>query len=756
MKKWLANVYYSFPCRLLVLHLRSNLVLLAIWIFLVLFLTGSLAEKFGIRYLFLSPEYMGKVGFWSFFYLGLAFGALAMSWNLTSYLLIAHYFPFLATLARPFTKFSLNNVLIPVAFVLLFLISTIWFDVYYEYHSLSKALLNGAGFLAGIVVLVFCISSYFYFTNKDILSFLNYKNYSGSYFQKDDKQGMKDIPAMEEIKSNKNQMRVDTYLTESFRPRLVRSVAHYDPALLLRVFKQNHSNALIVQLSSLVILVVLGLLIEHPRFRIPAGASIFLLSSIVVAMTGAISYWFDKWRMTVLILLFIAINQITRFDVFNHKNKAYGLDYSIPPSSYSYHNLESICTGDNVSSDIKNTQQILDNWRRKLNSPKGEKPKMVFFCASGGGMKSALWAMEVLQKANRLTQGQMMRHTVLMSGASGGMIGSAYFRELYLRKQQNNLIDLYDEAYVQNIGKDLLNSIAFTIVTNDLFVPWAQFKKGGFSYKKDRGYIFEKQLNENTDFVMDKSIRDYQLPEMEANIPMIFITPSIVTDGRRLIISPQGVSYMMAAPIGIEIPSSVEIDAVDFRRFFGPQGADNLQFTTALRMNATYPYILPNIYLPSKPHIEVMDSGFRDNFGLKSAIRFIHVFQKWIKENTGGVILLQVRGYGRNKEIKSSDSQGVFDAILNPLGLAGKILSLQDYDHDTNLGFVFDILGKENFEIIHFTYYSKDEKREPSMSFHLTQREKREILEAIDLKENQESMNRLQKALSTQDVTKTQ
>ncbi len=749
MKKWFTNIYYSFPCRLLILHLRSNLVLLAIWIFLVLFLTGSLAEKFGIRYLFLSPEYMGKVGFWSFFYLGLAFGGFAMSWNLTSYLLSAHYFPFLATLARPFTKFSLNNVLIPVAYVLLFLISTIWFDVYYEFHSLSSALWNGAGFMAGIVVLVTCISSYFFFTNKDILSFLNYKNYTSSNFEGYAKQSKKDLPAMEEIKSNKNQMRVDTYLTESFRPRLVRSVAHYDPALLLRVFKQNHTNALIVQLSSLVVLFILGLLIDHPRFRIPAGASMFLLSSIIVAITGAISYWFNRWRMTVLILLFIAINQITRYDVFNHKNKAYGLDYSAEPSPYTYQQLEGVCTGDNVNSDIKNTRQILDNWSRKLKTPKGSKPKMVFYCASGGGMKSALWAMEVLQKANRLSNGRLMRHTVLMSGASGGMIGSAYFRELYLRKQQNDAIDLNDDTYIQNIGKDLLNSIAFTIVTNDLFVPWAQFKKGGFSYKKDRGYIFEKQLDENTNFVMDKTIMDYHDPEFQANIPLIFITPSIVTDGRRLIISSQGVSYMMAAPIGIEIPGSVEIDAVDFRRFFDLQGADSLQFTTALRMNATYPYILPNIYLPSKPHIEVMDSGFRDNFGLKSAIRFIHVFQKWIKENTSGVILVQVRGYDRNKEIESTDNQGVFDAILNPLGLAGKILSLQDYEHDTNLGFVFDILGKENFEIIHFTYYSKGAKRAPSMSFHLTKREKREILEAIDLKENQESLKRLTEALST-------
>ena len=128
MKKTLTNIYYSFPCQLLVLHLRSNLILLAVWILLGLFVTGGLALKYGLRYLFLSPEYLHNVGFWSFFYVGVGFGAFAMSWNLTTYLLGARYFPFLASLSRPFTKFCLNNILLPAFFVILFLGNLIHFE----------------------------------------------------------------------------------------------------------------------------------------------------------------------------------------------------------------------------------------------------------------------------------------------------------------------------------------------------------------------------------------------------------------------------------------------------------------------------------------------------------------------------------------------------------------------------------------------------------------------------------------------------
>jgi hypothetical protein len=202
---------------------------------------------------------------------------------------------------------------------------------------------------------------------------------------------------------------------------------------------------------------------------------------------------------------------------------------------------------------------------------------------------------------------------------------------------------------------------------------------------------------------------------------------------------------MMAAPIGIEIPHSVGIDAVDFGRLFEKQNAQNLQFTTALRMNATYPYILPNVYLPTNPRIEVMDAGFRDNFGIKSATRFIHVFEHWIKENTSGVILVIVRAYDREKDIKSSEKEGVFESIFNPLGIAGKILKLQDFEHDTNLGFLYDILGKENFDIFRFTYRPGSVLKEQAatISFHLTTREKNDICNAIYEDENQEKFKKL-------------
>jgi hypothetical protein len=78
------------------------------------------------------------------------------------------------------------------------------------------------------------------------------------------------------------------------------------------------------------------------------------------------------------------------------------------------------------------------------------------------------------------------------------------------------------------------------------------------------------------------------------------------------------------------------------------QDADSLRFLSALRMNATFPYITPNVSLPSTPAMEIMDAGLSDNFGVSDAVRFLYVFRQWIGENTSGVILLSIRDTPRS------------------------------------------------------------------------------------------------------------
>lgn len=745
MNKKFENFLYSFPIQLLVLHLRSNHLLILIWLIISLMITGVLASHFGAQYLFLDPEYLGQVNFWSFLLMGMAFGAFFITWNLTTYLLLAHNFPFLATLNRPFTKYSLNNFIVPLVFLLIFLFSIIRFQSYYQGSETIHIIKELAGFLIGGIIIVTIVAIYLTFTNRDIESYLKKRKNKPPNLEKFLAPGRRDVDINSLIKKKPN-TKVTTYLTEKLKVRLVRSVEHYDSKLLLSIFRQNHGNALIIQLVSILLLVLLGILIEYPTFRLPAASSVFILGSILISLTGAVTYWFGPWKMTVFIILLLAINWITGARNFNYNNHAYGLNYQTEKAQYNPETFKELISLDNVEKDKDQMLEILDNWKAKQ---KESKPKMVITCVSGGGLKASVWAVNVLERANEAVGNKLFDKTVLFSGSSGGLIGTAYLRERFLQTS-NSAEELNAVDHIDKISEDLLNSIAFMIVSNDLFLPWLEFEKGGHQYRRDRGYIFEQQLNENTDFVLDKTLQDYKEDEAAANIPLMFITPSIVNDGRRLVISSQPVSYMMVAPIGVNDQSSVEVDAIDFGGLFKDQGAMNLSFTTALRMNATYPFILPNVHLPSEPQIEVLDAGFRDNFGVKSAVRYLQVFKEWINENTDGVVLLLIQGRDRSNDISADESKGIISNLFDPLGIAGKMLRLQEFDHDTNLGFMYELLGEDNFDIVRFKYRPLNKKEEASMTFHLTEREKRSIINAMDSPENIRALKDLQMIIGDQ------
>ena len=110
------NIFYSFPIQLLVIQLRRYQLMVFIWVFLAVLVGDFLKDRFGISYLFLNPEYLEQVSFVSYTLVGICFGALIVVWNLALYVLTSFRFPFLASLDKPFTKFCVNNFILPTLF----------------------------------------------------------------------------------------------------------------------------------------------------------------------------------------------------------------------------------------------------------------------------------------------------------------------------------------------------------------------------------------------------------------------------------------------------------------------------------------------------------------------------------------------------------------------------------------------------------------------------------------------------------------
>jgi hypothetical protein len=153
-RKPLDRFIYFFPFQLVLLHLKRNHFLLFFWLVLFAFTTQSFANKLGIPYLFLAPEYQGQVDIWSFAILGFSLGAFIMAFNIYSYILHAKRFPFLGTLNRPFLKFCINNSIIPLLFFATYIYCSSSFLKTTELLSNTRILTYMLAFVAGNLLFI--------------------------------------------------------------------------------------------------------------------------------------------------------------------------------------------------------------------------------------------------------------------------------------------------------------------------------------------------------------------------------------------------------------------------------------------------------------------------------------------------------------------------------------------------------------------------------------------------------------------------
>lgn len=756
--KFFANgLAYSFPIQLLAVHVKKNQFILLFWFVLFVFIFKGMGMDYGVPFLFLDPEYLDKVSFWSYLIVGFSCGGFVMAFNIASYIMNAFRFPFLATMARPFFKYCLNNFILPLSFTICYCVCIEEFHRSDPDKTVRDIIFYVGGFLLGEALFILFTLTYFLAVLKDfrvLFGMQVFQKYVSQPLSKTRRRRLNKNMEWSELKETNvdsdKYWRVDTYLSDFFTVSLTRNTEHYDHAMLQKVFRQNHFMAVIYVFFIIITILTFGFFREYPYFEIPAAASIFLMITMVLMALSALNNFFKGWSFIVFGLSFLLLNYFSTWEFMKRENAAYGLNYQGDKPIYT---TSSITTPlKHFKQDYLTTIEILDKWRKKnsINTIKRrKKPKIVFINTSGGGLRSSLWTFYAAQVSDSLLGGELLQHTALISGSSGGMIGMAYLRELYLRKQLGEISSYYDEKYANDVALDLLNPVAFSITVNDLFIRLKKFKVGSKEYRQDRAYAFEKQLNENTRGYMDRKLWEYRKPEQEALIPMLVVAPSIINDGRTLYISPLDVSYLLNKTPGKNVQNKPLPDGVEFRRMFENQDADSLLFSSALRMNATFPYILPVVSLPGNPAMDIMDAGINDNYGLNVTMRFLHTFRNWISSNTSGVIIIQFRDCHKLLPIEENPPRSLVEHLTNPLGnIYGNLFNIMDFQQDGQVqaaGAWFE----GNIEVIDFQLRSTEDftQEEISMSLHLTNREKARVKNSILLPENQNAITRLKQLL---------
>lgn len=736
------KLYFSLPIQLVVTQIRYHKLLIFPWVFLFLTVTNNFGESFGVPYLFLRPEYLGEFGFGSMFILGAGMGAFIAAYEIVTYINTSYQFPFLAIEHRPFGVFFMNNLLIPILFLVVYAVRFIRLQIFLEGGFDWNFLFLLSGFFLGGMVIMLLIFAYFSRTNKNIVQMLGEK-------------------VVTELKSRRvilakarsgmqTRHRVGHYFTGFFRPTRVDHTSPGDFRLLVRILNQNHGNALFLELIFLVTIMGVGLLEEWPQAQIPSGSSILLLMAIFLMFAAAFTFWLRRIGPVILVLLVVLYFVFDNMKIIPHKHPALGMNYIVEPVEYTPENIYKSQTKEFYEGDREETLKILRRWKSDFELYNGykKKPRAVFISVSGGGLRSAYFTFRVIQKLDSLSDGKLLDNTRLMCGASGGMIGAAYYRELYLLQKLQQIEDIYDARYGKKLSQDLLNRVSFKIVSG-IFLPSLKEKVGSMKYHSDRGYSFDDQLMTNLPEFRGRRMGDYTNLEAFAVIPMMMFTPIIVNDGRTLYISSTHMSYMTR---NLNTKGELEpgFTGVEFRRFFKKQWADSLQFATALRMNASFPFITPYIQMPSNPPMQIIDAGVADNYGIQTSVKFLYVFREWLRENTDGVLLLQIRDSRKpTYDVPEYKRKTLLQEFLDPISATYSSFSnSKDLVNDDYLNFADSWLGGK-FKYLEVEYEPPDTAGiRAALSWHLTDKEKEGLEGALNLEKNQSTFDEVVRYLN--------
>jgi hypothetical protein len=343
-------------------------------------------------------------------------------------------------------------------------------------------------------------------------------------------------------------------------------------------------------------------------------------------------------------------------------------------------------------------QKRLDNWKAKL----GGTPKLALVSVTGGANRSAVWTAYTLAQLEReLAAGGVAfpQHVRVITGASGGMVGASYFAATLPGPQGHAFADVAAaKAFVRKIGQDALTPISQRLLFFDL--PGA-FLPGGSQY--DRGLALEQAWDGYLDGALEKPFEQLAPGEAEGWRPSLVLSPMLVEDGRRLLISnlylrplvettgrfltadPSGASGTTTATMdgspGVNRPKGgfqkdprYSLTALEFFQLF-PDRWSRFKLATAVRLNASFPYASPVAALPTNPPRHAVDAGYYDNYGVNLAAWWIYHNAKWIEDNTSGVVVIQIRDAVSERQrltpMTSSIPRKVWDLEQGLQGITG-------------------------------------------------------------------------------------
>ena len=155
-----------------------------------------------------------------------------------------------------------------------------------------------------------------------------------------------------------------------------------------------------------------------------------------------------------------------------------------------------------------------------------------------------------------------------------------------------------------------------------------------------------------------------------------------------------------------------------------------------------------------------MDAGISDNFGIADAVRFIYSFREWIAANTSGIVILSIRDSPKLAPVAEQSNNTLMDDFTQPIAsVYNNFENFQDITNDNLVGYARTWfkgpIDRIDLQYLPISYsdilQNMDSIRQhsvrASLSWRLTSKEKRDVVETLNTSPNQREMEKLIKLL---------
>jgi predicted acylesterase/phospholipase RssA len=472
-------------------------------------------------------------------------------------------------------------------------------------------------------------------------------------------------PRLDELKACLNG--VSQWLLEIFRCAgqgyLVSCEAPVDKLML----RSGHVFAIGLSLIALTLYLIIGFFksrIDLQPSVVPALSFVLLFLIVACWFLGAITFFFDRYRVPLLACL-AALSLITTY---------------APQSDHFYR----VVIGQGPPALLKPSQLIADRATRAHR-------RLIAVATAGGGIQAAAWTARVLRGLEEACLEQeypaakcdLRNSVVVISGVSGGSLGAM----AYARSFTNQPSQVSPASVVTNAEASAIDEVAWGWTNPDIFraiLPW--FRRRDI----DRGWALEEKWNAIHELRDGKGGRDVLLgdwaPTAGNSMPALLLNATLVESGAPLVFSTTDFPH--------------ENDHRDLTNFYdlypSLKKPYDIRVNTAARLSASFPYVAPaarsDAMSPELPDYHVVDGGYYDNFGmvallgwLENAIEDSSVSQQTqdeVKSDLADVLVLEIRPFPTSGGAVSGKPHGWGFQLVAPMDGLLDVRDTGQFVHD--------------------------------------------------------------------------